>query len=247
MDKFVLRLDKAIDTINDADYVLIGAGAGFSAAAGIEYSGKRFEDNFADFIEKYGVTDMYSATFYPYKTQEAKWAHWNHQFWINGFEDERIFATQGDYGLMQCETACHNKLYSNRELVFEAIENTHDCMIPSDLVPICPVCGGNMEINVRKDNYFVEDEKWREMHDNYSKFLERIGTDDRLVLLELGVGFNTPIIIRYPFEQMTHDNPNVNLIRLNRSYAQAIPENKDKTISFDEEISEIFDYWTKRM
>ncbi len=250
MDKFVLRLDKAIDTINDADYVLIGAGAGFSAAAGIEYSGKRFEDNFADFIEKYGVTDMYSATFYPYKTQEAKWAHWtrhvyvnrysvgktklyqqllglmkdkdyfvlttnvDHQFWINGFEDERIFATQGDYGLMQCETACHNKLYSNRELVFEAIENTHDCMIPSDLVPICPVCGGNMEINVRKDNYFVEDEKWHEMHDNYSKFLERIGTDDRLVLLELGVGFNTPIIIRYPFEQMTHDNPNVNLIRL---------------------------------
>ena len=151
MDKFVLRLDKAIDTINDADYVLIGAGAGFSAAAGIEYSGKRFEDNFADFIEKYGVTDMYSATFYPYKTQEAKWAHWtrhvyvnrysvgktklyqqllglmkdkdyfvlttnvDHQFWINGFEDERIFATQGDYGLMQCETAGHNKMYSNRK------------------------------------------------------------------------------------------------------------------------------------
>ena len=127
MDKFVLRLAKAFDAINDADYVLIGAGAGFSAAAGIEYSGKRFDENFQDFIEKYGVTDMYSATFYPYETQEAKWAHWarhvyvnrysvgktklyeqlfdlvkdknyfvlttnvDHQFWINGFEDERIF------------------------------------------------------------------------------------------------------------------------------------------------------------
>ena len=126
MDKFFLRLDKAIDAINDADYVLIGAGAGFSAAAGLEYAGKRFDDNFPDFIEKYGVTDMYSATFYPYETQEAKWAHWarhvyvnrysvgktrlyeqlldlvrdkdyfvlttnvDHQFWINGFEDERI-------------------------------------------------------------------------------------------------------------------------------------------------------------
>lgn len=283
MDKFVLRLDKAIDAINEADYVLIGAGAGFSAAAGLEYSGQRFDENFQDFIEKYGVTDMYSATFYPYETQEEKWAHWarhvyvnrysvgktklyeqllhlvkdkdyfvlttnvDHQFWINGFEDERIFATQGDYGLMQCEKACHNKLYSNRTLVFEAIENTQDCMIPSELVPVCPVCGGNMEINVRKDNFFVEDEKWHEMYGRYSRFLEKIEENDKLVLLELGVGFNTPVIIRYPFEQMTHDNPNVTLIRLNRSYAQAIPENEDKTISFDEEISEIFNYWTKRI
>lgn len=283
MDKFTLRLDKAFDAIDDADYVLIGAGAGFSAAAGIEYSGKRFDDNFSDFIEKYGVTDMYSATFYPYETQEEKWAHWvrhvyvnrysvgktklygqlldlvnnkdyfvlttnvEHQFWINGFEDERIFATQGDYALMQCEKACHDKLYSNRELVFEALEKTEDCRIPSDLVPVCPVCGGNMEINVRKDNFFVEDEKWHHMYDNYSKFLEKIDEDDNLVLLELGVGFNTPVIIRYPFEQMTYNNSNVTLIRLNRSYAQAIPENKDKTIGFDEEISEIFDYWTKRI
>lgn len=283
MDKFTLRLDKAFDAIDDADYVLIGAGAGFSAAAGIEYSGKRFDDNFSDFIEKYGVTDMYSATFYPYETQEEKWAHWarhvyvnrysvgktklygqlldlvnnkdyfvlttnvEHQFWINGFEDERIFATQGDYGLMQCEKACHDKLYSNRELVFEALEKTEDCRIPSDLVPVCPVCGGNMEINVRKDNFFVEDEKWHHMYDTYSKFLEKIDEDDNLVLLELGVGFNTPVIIRYPFEQMTYNNSNVTLIRLNRSYAQAIPENKDKTIGFDEEISEIFDYWTKRI
>lgn len=283
MDKFVLRLNKAIDAINEADYVLIGAGAGFSAAAGLEYSGQRFDENFQDFIEKYRVTDMYSATFYPYETQEEKWAHWarhvyvnrysvgktklyeqllhlvkdkdyfvlttnvDHQFWINGFEDERIFATQGDYGLMQCEKACHNKLYSNRTLVFEAIENTQDCMIPSELVPVCPVCGGNMEINVRKDNFFVEDEKWHEMYGRYSRFLEKIEENDKLVLLELGVGFNTPVIIRYPFEQMTHDNPNVTLIRLNRSYAQAIPENKNKTISFDEEISEIFNYWTKRI
>ena len=104
-----------------------------------------------------------------------------------------------------------------------------------------------MEINVRKDNFVVEDEKWHEMYGRYSKFLEKIEEDDKLVLLELGVGFNTPVIIRYPFEQMTHDNPNVTLIRLNRSYAQAIRENKDKTISFDEKISEVFDYWTKRI
>ena len=148
---------------------------------------------------------------------------------------------------MQCEKACHNRLYSNEKLVFEAVENTHDCKIPSQLVPVCPVCGGNMEINVRKDGNFVEDEKWHEMHDNYSGFLEKIDEEDKLVLMELGVGFNTPAIIRYPFEQMTYNNPNVTLIRLNRDYPQPVPENKDKTIGFDEEISEIFDYWEKRI
>ena len=283
MERFVERLDNAKKVIDDADYILIGAGAGFSAAAGLEYSGKRFDDNFKDFIEKYGVEDMYSATFYPYKTPEEKWAHWarhvyvnrysvgktelygqlldlikdkdyfvlttngEHQFWINGFEDERIFATQGDYGLMQCEKACHDKLYSNEKLVYEAIGKTEDCRIPSDLVPVCPVCGANMEINVRKDNFFVEDDKWRQMSHNYYQFLEGIDEDKNLVLIELGVGFNTPTIIRYPFEQMTYNNPNTALIRLNRDYPQAIPENKDKTISFDEEISEILTYWNQRI
>lgn len=282
MERFVQRLDKAKKAIDDADYILIGAGAGFSAAAGIEYSGQRFEENFQDFIEKYGVQDMYSATFYPYETQEEKWAHWirhvyvnrysvgktrlyeqllelvkdkdyfvlttnvEHQFWINGFEDERIFATQGDYGLIQCEKACHNKLYSNEELVFDALEKIEDCKIPSELVPVCPVCGGNMEINVRKDNFFVEDEKWHEMCHNYQNFLSGIDENKKIVFLELGVGFNTPVIIRYPFEQMTYENQNTTLIRLNRSHPNAIPQNKDKTISFNEEISEIFDYWLSR-
>ena len=80
---FVRRLDNAKKAIDDADYILIGAGAGFSAAAGIEYSGKRFEENFQDFIEKYGVQDMYSATFYPYETQEEKWAHWIRHVYVN--------------------------------------------------------------------------------------------------------------------------------------------------------------------
>ena len=84
-------------------------------------------------------------------------------------------------------------------------------------------------------------------NENYSQFLEKISTDKNLVLLELGVGFNTPVIIRYPFEQITFDNPNVTLIRLNRSHYQAIPQNRDKTISFDEDISEVFDYWLSRI
>ena len=283
MEHFVKRLDKAHAAVDDADYILVGAGAGFSAAAGIEYSGKRFEDNFRDFIEKYGLTDMYSSGFYPFKTPEEKWAYWarhvymnrysvgktnlyeqlldlvkdndyfvlttnvDHQFWINGFEDNKIFATQGDYGIFQCSKPCHEKLYSNRDFVYEANENINDCRIPSDLIPKCPVCGKEMALNLRVDNMFVEDEKWMEMYNNYSKYLEHMDEDKNIVFLELGVGFNTPTIIRYPFEQMTYDNPNTTLIRLNRSSAQAIPQNKDKTICFDEKISEILEYWLSRI
>ena len=281
MERFVQRLDKAKKAIDEADYIIIGAGAGLSTAAGIEYTGERFERYFKDFIEKYGFTDMYSSGFYPFKSQEEKWAYWalhvfanrydvgktdvyqkllklvedkeyfvlttnvEHQFWINGFEDERIFATQGDYGLLQCEKGCHDKLYPNRDQVFEWVEKTEDFKIPSEMVPKCPVCGGEMDLNLRKDNYFVEDAKWHEMNDNYSNFLNKI--DGKFVFLEIGVGFNTPGIIRYPFEQMTYNNDDATLIRLNLDYPQAIPENKDKTISFDEHVEEILDYWLSRI
>jgi NAD-dependent SIR2 family protein deacetylase len=281
MDKFVLRLDKAKKTIDEADYIVIGAGAGLSTAAGIDYGGERFERYFKDFIEEYHFTDMYSSGFYPFKTSEEKWAYWarhvfanrydvgktdvyqkllklvedkeyfvlttnvEHQFWINGFEDERIFATQGDYGLLQCGRACHDKLYPNEDKVREWLENTKDFRIPSELVPVCPVCGEEMDLNLRKDNFFVEDDDWRVRNKRYYDFLDNIG--GKFVFLEIGVGFNTPGIIRYPFEQMTYSNPDATLIRLNLDYPQAIPENKDKTISFDENVEEILDYWISRI
>lgn len=281
MERFVQRLDKAKKAIDEADYIIIGAGAGLSTAAGISYTGERFEKYFKDFIEEYGFTDMYSSGFYPFESQEEKWAYWamhvfanrydvgktdvyqkllklvedkeyfvlttnvEHQFWINGFDDERIFATQGDYGLLQCEKGCHDKLYPNEDQVFEWVEKTENFRIPTDLVPKCPVCGGEMDLNLRKDSYFVEDVKWHHMNKNYSDFLN--GIDGKFVFLEIGVGFNTPGIIRYPFEQMTYNNEDATLIRLNLDYPQAIPENKDKTISFDENVEEILDYWLSRI
>ena len=282
MKYFVKRLDKAKKAIDEANYIVIGAGAGLSAAAGIEYSGKRFTDNFKDFIEKYSMTDMYSSGFYPFKTSEEKWAYWakhiylnrfqvgktnlyqkllklvqnkdyfvittnvEHQFWINDFEDERIFATQGDYGFLQCGEACHDKLYYDEDLVREMVEKTVDCKIPSDLIPMCPVCGAEMETNLRKDNLFVQDDKWYEANERYTNFLSKIG-DDKVVFLELGVGFNTPSIIKYPFEQWTYDNDDATLIRINRDYPDAIKENESKTIGFDEDMDEIFDYWLSRI
>ena len=281
MDKFVLRLDNAKKAIDEEDFVLIGAGAGLSTAAGIDYTGERFEKYFKDFIEEYNFTDMYSSGFYPFESLEEKWAYWarhvfanrydvgktevyqkllklvenkdyfvittnvEHQFWINGFEDERIFATQGDYGLLQCEKACHDKLYPNRDQVYEWLDKTENFRIPPQLVPKCPVCGGEMDLNLRKDNYFVEDEKWHEMNKNYSNFLNR--ADGNIVLLEIGVGYNTPGIIRYPFEQMAYNNKDITLIRLNKDFPNAIPENKDKTIGFDENVEDILDYWLSRI
>ena len=282
MDKFVQRLDQAKKAIDEADYIVIGAGAGLSTAAGIEYTGKRFEKYFKDFIEKYNFTDMYSSGFYPFETSEEKWAYWaihvfanrydvgktdvyqkllklvenkdyfvlttnvESQFWINGFEDERIFATQGDYGLLQCSKACHDKLYPNKNQVYEWIDKTENFKIPSELIPKCPVCGREMALNLRQDNYFVEDEKWHEMNQRYSEFISKI-QDKKVVFLEIGVGYNTPVIIRFPFERMTLANPNATLIRLNLDYPQPTRENAEKTISFDENVEEILDYWNSRI
>ncbi len=244
------QAERAAALIREAEFILIGAGAGVSAAAGLTYSGARFTDNFGEFIEKYGamyMTDMYSAGFYPFPTQEAKWGYWSkhsminrflppalplyrqicelvkgknyfvlttnvdHQFQKAGFCEERIFATQGDYGNIQCERGCHPQVYDAEDLFSRMDEARQECLIPSRLVPKCPVCGGNMTMHLRCDQYFVEDDNWHEAAGRYNDFLK--GMENRKgVLLELGVGFNTPTIIRYPFERMVCENQNLSQI-----------------------------------
>lgn len=255
------QVKQAAQLIQEAEIVLIGAGAGISTAAGLSYSGKRFTDNFGEFIEKYGtiyMKDMYTAGFYPFPTQEEKWGYWSkhsiinrfqppalplykqlyeiikekdyfvlttnvdHQFYKSGFQAERIFATQGDYGAIQCEKGCHQKIYDAKELFYQMNNARYNCMIPSYMVPKCPVCGGNMTMHLRCDEYFVEDENWHKMASCYVDFLNKM-EDKKGVLLELGVGFNTPTIIRFPFEKMVYKNNNLSLIRLNLNEAM-VPE-----------------------
>ena len=264
-DAYEDQIDRAAKNIRNTDCVIIGAGAGASTAAGIQYGGKRFTDNFAEFIKKYGeyyMTDMYAAGFYPYPSEEAKWGYWSkhalmnrfdppalplytelydivknkeyfvlttnvdHQFYKAGFDEKRIFATQGDYGKIQCQKACHPKTYDAKDLFRKMDKARRDCLIPSELVPKCPVCGGNMAMNLRCDNYFLEDEAWHEAADRYAGFLEQ-NKDKKVVLLELGVGFNTPIIIRFPFEKMVRENSSYSLIRLNMDEA-VVPESFGK-------------------
>ena len=260
-DAYEDQINRSVQLIQKADSVIIGAGAGASTAAGIRMGGKRFTENFAEFIEKYGghyMTDMYAAGFYPFPSEEAKWGYWSkaglinrfdlpalplytqlyeivkdkeyfvlttnvdHQFYKAGFDANRIFATQGDYGKIQCQRGCHPKTYDAKELFQKMDEARKDCLIPSELVPKCPVCGGKMDMNLRCDNYFVEDEAWHEAADRYADFLKQ-NKEKNVVLLELGVGFNTPIIIRFPFEKMVRDNKSYSLIRLNLDEA-VVPE-----------------------
>ncbi len=276
MEKYNLRIIKAKQMIGDADFIIIGAGSGLSSAAGLEYSGESFETNFKDFIKKYNFTDLYSASFYDFKTQEEKWAFFakmievnrynktplklyeelykiakdknyfilstnvDGQFYNSGFDENKIFEVQGDYGYLQCENACHNKLYDNKELVHKWIENTKDCKIPSELVMKCPVCGGNMDMNLRKDANFVQDEKWYVQAERYKEFLKE-AENKNVVLLEIGVGFNTPGIIRYPFEQMVKSNDKIRLIRINKDYPMPMLDIRNKTVSFDENANKVIE------
>ena len=269
------RIEKAKQSIANADYVLIGAGAGLSTAGGFEYSGKKFEKYFKDFGNKYGFKDMYSGGFYPYATEEERWAYWSryvyvnryleqspnkayaalldlvnnkdyfvittnvdHQFQIAGFDKNKLFYTQGDYGLFQCSVPCHDKTYDNKELIEKMYFEQKDGKVPSELIPKCPVCGRNMEMNLRADDKFVQDAGWYEHAKLYQDFLDKI-KGKNVVLLEIGVGYNTPAIIKYPFERLTYQNEDFNLIRINKDYPYATEENESKTICFDEDTMQV--------
>lgn len=261
------NIHRAHSLLANADRVLIGAGAGLSTAAGLAYSGERFQRYFAPFIERYGITDMYSAGFYPFPTQEDKWAYWSQHIWMNrfepgatplyrrlfewardrdyfvittnvdaqfelaGFDPQRIFATQGDYGYIQCAQGCHDQIYPVRSLMEEwrfdlgaRSDGTFERTRLSDpaLVPACPVCGGRMETHLRADGFFVETDDWHAAQQRYQAFAERT-RGSRTVLLELGVGWNTPVWIRYPFENVAQmlGPDHAPLVRINYDAATA--------------------------
>ncbi len=130
----------------------------------------------------------------------------DHQFQKAGFPKDRLFYTQGDYGLWQCSTPCHKKTYDNYETVKRMVAEQRDMRVPSELVPYCPVCGEPMRMNLRADSTFVEDAGWHAAAERYTAFL-RETTRKRVLYLELGVGGNTPGIIKYPFWQLTAANP----------------------------------------
>ena len=221
-----------------ADAVVVGAGAGLSASAGMTYSGERFRRYFSDFQSRYDIQDMYSGGFYPFESLEEYWAWWSrqilvnryekapkpvygdllklikdkdyfvlttnvdHQFQLAGFDKQRLFYTQGDYGLWQCSGPCHQETYDNEETVRKMFAEQRDMRVPAELVPRCPRCGRPMTMNLRCDGTFVQDAGWHAAARRYEDFLRR-HRGGRVLFLELGVGGNTPVIIKYPFWRMT--------------------------------------------
>ena len=259
--------------IEECDAVVIGAGAGLSTSAGLTYSGERFEKNFGDFKEKYGIRDMYSGGFYPFESLEEYWAWWSrhimvnryerapkpvydnlrklvegkdyfvlttnvdHQFQLAGFDKKRLFYTQGDHGLWQCSEPCHQRTYDNEEIVRRMWAEQRDMKIPSELAPRCPVCGKPMIMNLRCDDTFVQDDGWYAAAQRYEDFLRR-HSGLRVVFLELGVGGNTPVIIKYPFWKYTVENPNALYACVNFQEAFAPKEIAARSVCIESDIGD---------
>ena len=159
----------------------------------------------------------------------------DHCFQKAGFDKGRLFYTQGDYGLWQCSKPCHKKTYDNETAVRRMFAEQKDMKIPGELVPRCPVCGAPMSMNLRADSTFVEDEGWHAAACRYDDFIRRhVGS--HILYLELGVGGNTPGIIKYPFWQMAYQNPKAVYACINAGEAYAPPEIKERSFCIDGDI-----------
>ena len=162
----------------------------------------------------------------------------DHCFQKAGFDKERLFYTQGDYGLFQCSTPCHRRTYDNEAVILQMIDRQKDMRIPSDLVPRCPKCGEPMTMNLRSDETFVEDLGWNEAASRYVNFVQT-HEGKKLLLLELGVGNNTPGIIKYPFWGLTYQNPNATYVCINFGEADCPKQIEDRSIIVNADIADV--------
>lgn len=267
-------IDKLKNALNECDAVIIGAGAGLSVAAGLTYTGERFDKYFSDFKEKYGFDDMYYGGFYPYRTQEEFWAYWSRYIYINryldaptdlynklldlvkdkdyfvittnvdhcfqksGFDKKRLFYTQGDYGLFQCSEPCCQKTFDNEEIIKVMLEKQRNMKIPSDLIPKCPYCGKPLTTNLRADDKFVQDGGWYKASEGYADFIRR-HSNSSILLLELGVGYNTPAIIKYPFWRMTAQNKKAVYACINSQDCSCPSEINNRSICINADIKNV--------
>lgn len=288
-DEQIARLKTEIAS---ADAIVIGAGAGLSTAAGLTYSGERFEKYFGDFAARFGISDIYSGGFYPFPDDETRWAWWarhiyynryidapksvyrkllelvkdkdyfvittnvDHQFRRAGFDKKRLFYTQGDYGLFQSVNPAIRKTYDNEDWVMQAMkaqgfvkdvdgiyqipQSGISMRIPTNLIPKCPDDGSDVTTNLRADDSFVEDEGWQKASATYSDFIRR-HKDLHALYLEIGVGANTPVIIKYPFWAMTAENPKAVYACLNYDEAFCPKEIEGQSICIDGDARDLLE------
>ena len=285
------QVRKLKEKMQNAEAIVLGAGSGLSTAAGLTYSGERFQKYFFDFAKKYPIRDIYSGGFFPFESPEEFWAWWSrhiyfnryidapsdvygnlkkivggkdyfvlttnvdHQFQRAGFEKERLFYTQGDYGLFQSSRPTLAKTYDNQEIVEKMLEaqgfvrdnegifqlpkdKKLKMSIPTELIPICPDDGLPMAMNLRVDENFVEDAGWKMATKRYQDFLHS-HKGKHVLYWELGVGMNTPVIIKFPFWRYTEENPNAYYACLNLGEAGCSREISERSICLNADIGQV--------
>ena len=268
---YLERVERLRGAVNEAEYVIIGAGSGLSTAAGLDYGGEDFRREFEPWIKKYNMTDLYTSSFYPFESEEEKWAYWAKHIWfcryrtgatelykrlcamfgdafvvttnvdgqfeLAGFDTEKIFATQGDYRWFQSASGSPKTLMDNREWVERVLPKIEDCRIPTEEIPRMPD-GQAAAMNLRVDERFVEDFVWHRQARRYTDFVSE-AAKGRLLLLEFGIGYNTPGIIRLPFEQMAQKFERTTLVRFNRDNPEPYIEDMHDFVAFREDIGEV--------
>lgn len=162
----------------------------------------------------------------------------DHCFQKSGFDKKRLFYTQGDYGLFQCSKPCCQETFDNEQTVLAMVKQQKDMKIPVDLIPLCPHCHSPLTMNLRSDNTFVEDEGWHKAAERYSLFLQR-HKNLNIVYLELGIGYNTPGIIKYPFWQMTAENPKATYACINYGETYCPREIMERSICINDDIGNV--------
>lgn len=162
----------------------------------------------------------------------------DHCFQKAGFDKKRLFYTQGDYGLFQCSEPCCLETFDNEAVIQEMVERQKDMKIPSELLQVCPHCGKPLTMNLRSDDTFVEDEGWHRAAERYENFL-RTHEGQKIFFLELGVGYNTPVIIKYPFWQMTAKNPNATYVCINQGQAVCPQEIERQSVCINADIGQV--------
>lgn len=162
----------------------------------------------------------------------------DHCFQKAGFDKNRLFYTQGDYGLFQCSTPCRQETFDNEEAIRRMLAAQKDMRVPTELLPVCPHCGRPLTTNLRSDDKFVEDEGWHQAAERYENFL-RTRAGQRILFLELGVGYNTPVIIKFPFWQMTAANPEAVYACINATETAFPWEIRRQSICISEDIDAV--------
>jgi NAD-dependent SIR2 family protein deacetylase len=265
-------IEAAHRSLADADFVLVGAGAGLSASGGLNYASPALFKAWYPQFAGLGCNSIWEAIVAHWAPDDSNrrrfWAFWAHhirkiryelpaadvylklrelmtgkevfvittnvdgQFFKAGFDPAVVYTPQGDYGMFQCETPCNDALHDNRQMVETLIQNwdADQLLVRGSDIPRCHACGGYLERNLRKDGQFVE-APYEQGRLAFNAFLER-AWNGRLVLLEMGVGFNTPGVIRWPFQRIAAKHPRASLLRVNRDDARVPQDVGDGSVGF---------------